>query len=104
MSRTVERLAAGQFTREAIAIRRNDMFIRYLEKHGHMDMARIYRDQIQPDETHHHELGCQGLEQLLRNDADVSAARAAMERPLSIADEMKKAVQKKSGLKTLPGC
>ena len=104
MQHTIKRLAAGQFTREAIAMRRNEMFIRYLEQHGHMDVARIYRDQIQPDETHHHELGCQGLELLLKNNADVTAARAAMERTLSIADEMKKAAQKKTGLKTLPGC
>lgn len=105
---TVERLAAGQFTREAIAVRRNAMFIAYLERHaaspGHAEAARIYRDEIQPDEEHHHQLGRRGLERLLSSEQDVARARAAMEMTLAIADEMKKAVRKRTGAKTLPGC
>ena len=101
---TVERLAAGQFTREAIAVRRNAMFIAFLDRHGHGEVAAIYREQIQPDEQHHHELGLRGLGRLVDSPEKLARARAAMEITLSIAGEMKKAAQKRMGVKTVPGC
>ena len=101
---TVERLAAGQFTREAIAVRRNAMFIAYLERHGQGEVAAIYREQIQPDEQHHHELGLRGLTRLVDSPERLARARAAMELTLSIAGEMKKAAQQRMGVKTVPGC
>src|SRR5919204_328971 len=39
---SVERLAAGQFTREALAQRRNEMFIEYLLETGDTKTAKIY--------------------------------------------------------------
>jgi hypothetical protein len=104
LENTVERLSAGQFTREAIAVRRNAMFIDYLERHGHRDVAALYREQIQPDELHHHRLGLHGLERLIADAPGLERARRAMELTLSIADEMKKAARQKVGVKTLPGC
>ena len=101
---TIERLAAGQFTREAIAVRRNAMFIAYLERHRHHDVAHLYREAIQPDESHHHQLGVSGLERLVQSDADLKRARRAMEQTLAIADEMKKAAAQRLGVKTVPGC
>lgn len=101
---TVERLSAGQFTREAIAVRRNDLFIGYLERHGHDEVAAIYREHIQPDESHHQRLGESGLEQLLSSEVELARAREAMELTLSIADEMKQAARKRTGAKALPGC
>ncbi len=101
---TVERLAAGQFTREAIAVRRNEMFIEYLERRGQKAVAALYRDEIQPDESNHHRLGLTGLGWLISGEADLQKARAAMEMTLAIADEMKKAARSRTGKKTIPGC
>ncbi len=101
---TVERLAAGQFTREAIAVRRNEMFIEYLERRGQKAVAALYRDEIQPDESNHHRLGLTGLERLITGEGDLQKARAAMEMTLAIADEMKKAARSRTGKKTIPGC
>ncbi len=101
---TVERLSAGQFTREAIALRRNEMFIAYLERHGHDAVARLYRETIQPDEEHHHKLGLRGLERLVTGEPDLARAREAMELTLSIADEMKQAARRRTGARALPGC
>ena len=101
---TVERLAAGQFTREAIAVRRNEMFIEYLERRGQKAVAALYRDEIQPDESNHHRLGLTGLERLITDERDLQKARAAMEMTLAIADEMKKAARSRTGKKTIPGC
>ena len=102
---TLEQLAAGQFTREAIAMRRNEMFIAYLERNGQPAVAATYRDHIQPDETHHHQLGVKGLERLITGEADLDKAREAMNLTLSIADEMKKAARQKVGAgAAIPGC
>lgn len=101
---TVERLAAGQFTREAIAVQRNAMFIEWLERAGHAEVAALYRDEIQPDEGHHHELGVRGLERLLTDETAVARARKAMELTLSIADEMRKAASSRTGARAIPGC
>jgi hypothetical protein len=101
---TIERLAAGQFTREAIAVRRNAMFIRYLELNGHAEVARLYQDQIQPDESHHHKLGLRGLERLIDSPEKLALARQAMALTLSIASEMKKAAQQRTGVRSVPGC
>ena len=54
---TVERLAAGQFTREGLAKERNRVFIDYCKAKGDMETAKMYEEIIQPDEGYHHELG-----------------------------------------------
>ena len=50
---TVERAAAGQFTREALAVVRNDVFASFCEARGDRETASLYRERIQPDERHH---------------------------------------------------
>ena len=57
LTTSVERVAAGQFTREAIAIVKNRQFIDFCERVGDKATAALYRDIIEPDERHHHELG-----------------------------------------------
>ncbi|HLG16895.1 MAG TPA: ferritin-like domain-containing protein [Blastocatellia bacterium] len=44
---TAERVAAGQFTREGIALVRNHCFIDFCESRGDPDTAALYRDTIQ---------------------------------------------------------
>src|SRR5438128_4321517 len=41
---TVERVAAGQFTREAIAVVKNRQFIEFCERAGDESTARLYRE------------------------------------------------------------
>jgi len=54
---TVERVAAGQFTREAIAVVKNRQFIEFCERAGDRATATLYREIIEPDERFHHQLG-----------------------------------------------
>jgi uncharacterized ferritin-like protein (DUF455 family) len=54
---TVERVAAGQFTREAIAVVKNRQFIEFCDRAGDRVTATLYRDVIEPDERFHHQLG-----------------------------------------------
>src|SRR5579872_2128690 len=78
LATTVERVAAGQYAREALAVVRNDEFIRFCAARGDEVTATLYRDVIQPDERHHHELGRGLLRKLaVTHDAQEAARRAA---------------------------
>src|SRR5262249_12837008 len=57
LTTVVSRVAAGQFTREAIAVVKNRQFIEFCEHAGDRETAALYRDVIEPDERYHHQLG-----------------------------------------------
>jgi hypothetical protein len=101
---TVERVAAGQFTREALALVQNQVFIALCEARGDEGTARLYREQIQPDERHHHEMGRRLLLRLAAGDEAQARARAASARTLEIAGEIQEIVRLKKGIARAPGC
>ena len=101
---TVPRLAAGQYTRERVAMERNEQFIRFCEIRGDRETARLYREIIQPDETYHHQLGRSMLEKYATEDAVQEAARQAALRTLQIAEELRGLAEKKLGIPQIPGC
>ena len=70
-------MAAGQFTREALAVVRNAEFVRFCRAKGDEPTALLYEETIQPDERHHHELGRSLLLKLATTDEAQRAARAA---------------------------
>jgi bacterioferritin (cytochrome b1) len=101
---TVERVAAGQFTREALAKVHNQAFIDYCEAKGDPDTARLYRDIIQPDEGFHHELGRKLLARLATTPEAQERARKASARTLDIAEEIQEISRLKKGIARAPGC
>jgi Protein of unknown function (DUF455) len=101
---TVERVTAGQFTREALAVVRNDEFVRFCESRGDETTAALYRDVIQPDERHHHELGRTLLARLATTDAAREQARAAARKTLELAEELQEIARLKMGVSRAPGC
>ncbi|MCK6592772.1 MAG: ferritin-like domain-containing protein [Polyangiaceae bacterium] len=101
---TVERVAAGQFTREALAKVHNQAFIDYCEAKGDADTARLYRDIIQPDEGYHHELGRKLLARLAITPEAQEKARKAAARTLEIAEEIQEISRLKKGIAKAPGC
>ncbi len=101
---TVERVAAGQFTREAIAIVKNRQFIAFCEAAGDRETAALYRDVIEPDERHHHELGRTLLLRLATTDEAQAAARRAAQRTLELAEELQRAALATAGIHHAPGC
>jgi hypothetical protein len=100
----VERVAAAQFTREALALVRNAEFIRFCESRGDAATAALYGDVIQPDETHHHALGRELLAKLATSDEAQARARAASLRTLELAEELQEIACMKMGLSRAPGC
>jgi bacterioferritin (cytochrome b1) len=101
---TVERVAAGQFTREAIAIVKNRQFIEFCEAAGDEVTARLYRDVIEPDERHHHELGRRLLLRYATTPETQEAARRAAARTLELAEELQGAALRSGGIHHAPGC
>jgi 1,2-phenylacetyl-CoA epoxidase catalytic subunit len=101
---TVARVAAGQFTREALAVVRNTEFARFCRAKGDLATALLYEGTIQPDETHHHELGRTLLLALATTDESQDAARAASAKVLAIADELQEVARLKMGISRAPGC
>jgi len=101
---TVERVAAGQFTREAIAVVKNRQFIEFCEHAGDRETAAMYRDVIEPDERYHHELGRMLLLRLATTQEAQAAAASAARRTLELADELQKKALATAGIHHAPGC
>ncbi len=101
---TVARVAAGQFTREAIAIVKNRQFIEFCDRAGDRDTARLYRDVIEPDERYHHELGRRLLLVLAGTPEVQAVARTAARRTLELAEELQRTALATSGVHHAPGC
>jgi 1,2-phenylacetyl-CoA epoxidase catalytic subunit len=101
---TVARIAAGQFTREALAVVRNTEFARFCRAKGDEATARLYEETIQPDELHHHELGRALLLKLATTDQAQRMAREASAKVLAIADELQEVARLKMGISRAPGC
>ena len=100
----VERVAAGQFTREAIALVKNVQFIELCERAGDTATSMLYRGVIQPDEQHHHQLGRHFLRQLATDDESQRLARDAQARTIALAEELQTMAFKRSGVHHAPGC
>ena len=101
---TVERVAAGQFTREAIALVKNQQFIAFCEAQGHTATAVLYRETIQKDEEYHHLLGRQLLLRLATTPQAQERARQAATHTLELAEELQHLALTKMGVHHAPGC
>ena len=104
LTTTVERVAAGQFTREAIAVVKNRQFIEFCEHAADRDTAAMYRDVIEPDERYHHELGRTLLLRLATTPEAQAAATRAARRTLELADELQRKALATAGIHHAPGC
>ncbi len=101
---TVARVAAGQFTREGIALVRNQCFIDFCENVGDLETAALYREIIQPDEKQHHELGRRLLVLYAGNENEQQVARQAARRTLELAEEIQEMGRLRAGISRAPGC
>lgn len=101
---TVARVAAGQFTREGIALVRNQCFIDFCQARGDIETAALYREHIQPDELHHHEAGRRFLARYATSREDRNEARQAARRTLELAEEIQEMARLKAGICRAPGC
>jgi len=101
---TVERVAAGQFTREAVAVVKNRQFIEFCDRAGDRLTATLYREVIEPDERFHQQLGRTLLLKLATTPEAQDAARRAAARTLALAEELQGAALRTAGIHHAPGC
>jgi hypothetical protein len=101
---TIPRIAAGQFAREGIALVRNQCFIDYCDVISDSRTAALYRDIIQPDEQHHHDLGRMLLARYARTQQDQSEASQAALRTIELAEEIQEMARLRGGISRAPGC
>ena len=99
-----ERLAAGAFAREGLAVVRNRVFADWCDSQGDAETARLYREVIGPDEEHHHALGRKLLPRYTMIPEDQELARRAVARTLHLAEELQEMARLKQGISSAPGC
>lgn len=104
LDNSIERVAAGPFAREAIAIKRNLQLIAVLEAMEDKESADLYRNQIQPDEDWHHNFGLTMLRKYATTVELQEKATLATMKTIELADELRTAAMAKSGACVIPGC
>ena len=104
LTSTVERIAAGLFTLEAMAWGVNESFMAFCARRGDDETVRIYREYIQPDERAHQELGRRLLERYAASPDQQRAAREVVARVLEIAAATRAKAAEKLGAACFPGC
>ena len=100
----VERAAAGPFAREAIALVKNDEFIKLCLAQNDEMTAHVYTEMIQEDEKFHHELGRRILRKYCTSPEAQDKAKKAVQKILSLAEELQELATKKLGTAQNPGC
>ena len=101
---TVERVAAAQFTRESLAITKNEQFIEFCVAVGATETADFYLNEIQPDEQWHVRLGKRTLEKYAVTAELQAKAREASEAVLDLATRIQNKQVHEMGISHAPGC
>jgi len=101
---TVERIGAAQFTRESLALKKNEQFIEYCEAAGDHATAELYREHIQPDEQWHVRLGRTVLEKYANTPELQTQARKAVEAVLDLAVKVQTKQFSEMKVSHAPGC
>jgi uncharacterized ferritin-like protein (DUF455 family) len=101
---TVERIGAAQFTREALALKKNQQFIEFCDAAGDHETADLYREQIQPDEEWHVGLGLKVLQKYATTPELQAQARKAVEAVLDLAVKIQNKQLREMNVSHAPGC
>jgi uncharacterized ferritin-like protein (DUF455 family) len=101
---TVERIGGAQFTREALALKKNEQFIEFCQAAGDAQTAALYREHIQPDEEWHVQLGRRVLEKYATTPELQARARRAVESVLDLAVKVQNKQFKEMRMSHAPGC
>jgi uncharacterized ferritin-like protein (DUF455 family) len=101
---TIERVAGAHFTRESLALKKNEQFMEFCEKAGDRDTADLYRLHIQPDERWHVDLGRRVLARYATSAELQSKARNAVESVLDLAVKIQRKQLEEMKVSHAPGC
>jgi len=101
---TVERVAGAHFTREALALKKNEQFMAFCERAGESETAELYRKHIQPDEGWHVDIGHRFLTRYANSAQEQEKARRAVEAVLELAVKVQRKQFQELKLSHAPGC
>ena len=101
---TVERVAGAHFTREALALKKNEQFMEFCERAGEKETAELYRKHIQPDEGWHVDIGHRFLVRYAVSAQEQEKARRAVEAVLDLAVKVQRKQLQEMKLSHAPGC
>jgi hypothetical protein len=104
MGSTIERVAGAHFTREALALKKNEQFIEFCERAGDAETAHLYREHIQPDEGWHVDLGRRVLARYATSPDLQTKARNAVEAVLDLAVKIQRKQLEEMKVSHAPGC
>jgi uncharacterized protein (DUF924 family) len=104
LSSTVERVAGAHFTRESLALKKNEQFIEFCERAGATETAELYRTQIQPDEAWHVDIGYRVLLRYATSAEEQEKARRAVDAVLDLAVKVQRKQFQEMKLSHAPGC
>ena len=100
---TFDRVVSGPYTREALAVTRNVVFLEHCKSVDDFETIALY-DEIQTDEGFHHRVGRKYLERLITCDADFDRARDKMYETLQVVDDIQEMIVINKGVCRIPGC
>ena len=100
---TFDRVVSGPYTREALAVTRNVVFLEHCKSMDDFDTIALY-DEIQNDEGFHHRVGRKYLERLINCEADFERAVAKMYETLQVVDDIQEMIVMNKGVCRIPGC
>jgi hypothetical protein len=104
LATTIERIAAGLFTLEAIAYGVNENFIAYCRAHDDTATVHLYETIIQPEEREHQAIGRALLDKYVTTADARARAMATVDRVLEIAQTTRAAAATRLGVTCFPGC
>ena len=104
LNSTIERVAGAHFTREALALKKNEQFIEFCERAGAAETAELYRKHIQPDEGWHVDLGRRVLARYATSPDLQDKARRAVEAVLDLAVKIQRKQLHEMNVSHAPGC
>jgi len=100
---TFDRVVSGPYTREALAVTRNIVFLEHCKSINDFETIQIY-DEIQNDEGFHHRVGKKYLSKLVKNDEDFEKAKSKIEETLQVVDDIQEMIVMNKGICRIPGC
>lgn len=100
---TFDRVVSGPYTREALAVTRNVVFLEHCKSVDDFETIAVY-DEIQNDEGFHHRIGRKYLAELIHSEEDFNRAKAKVEETLQVVDDIQEMIVMNKGICRIPGC
>ena len=100
---TFDRVVSGPYTREALAVTRNVVFLEHCKSVDDFETISVY-DEIQNDEGFHHRVGKKYLAKLIHTEEDFIKAKAKVEETLQVVDDIQEMIVMNKGVCRIPGC